>query len=335
MTIFKPYPSIVQFRNVVKRVVDQAQFVSLDSESNPVYNKTVIPPILTYKGTVKLHGTNACIHKSKQGEYSFQSRNRLITKESDNCGFVHEMSQKPLDELLREFDGKDVYVYGEWCGTGIQKGVAISQLPKMFVVFEVIVDGVKLVQIENIKLPEHRIFNINQFQTFTLDIDFNNPQKVQNKLIEITTQVESKCPVSSFFGINGIGEGVVWSLAKNCNNFKVGDSELTFKVKGEKHSVTKVKTLASVDVELLNSITDFISNTVTEQRLQQAIYYMQEMQINIDIKNTGDFVRWVYNDILKEESDVIDSSNLDTKTLGFHISKHAKFWFFKYLEQSK
>jgi len=323
MTTFKPYPSISQFRNVIKRVVDQAQFVA------------IAPPTLTYKGTVKLHGTNACIHKSKQGEYSFQSRNRLITKEYDNCGFVHEMSQKPLKELFKGFDGKDVYIYGEWCGTGIQKNVAISQLPKMFVVFEVIVDGVKLVQIENIKLPEHRIFNVNQFQTFTLDIDFNNPQKVQNKLIEITTQVESKCPVAAFFGVEGIGEGVVWSLAESCSNFKIGDSELTFKVKGEEHSTTKVKTLAAVDVELLNSIADFIDTAVTEQRLQQAISYMKEMQISIDSKNTGEFVRWVYRDIMKEESDVIDSSNLDTKTLGFHISKHAKFWFFKYLEQSK
>ena len=29
-----------------------------------------------------------------------------------------------------------VTVFGEWCGKGIQKGVAINQLEKMFIIFE-------------------------------------------------------------------------------------------------------------------------------------------------------------------------------------------------------
>ena len=41
------------------------------------------------------------------------------------------------------------------------------------------------------------------------------------------------------------------------------------KVKGEKHSSSKVKKLASVDVEKLNSIKDFVDYAVTESRLEQ------------------------------------------------------------------
>ena len=49
--MFKKYPSIEQFRTVVKYV-----------------NKTcTILPVIQYEGTVKLHGTNAAIGITKEG----------------------------------------------------------------------------------------------------------------------------------------------------------------------------------------------------------------------------------------------------------------------------
>ena len=171
---FKPFPSIEQFRTVIKKVQTKTRFAGLDDNGEATYNHTKKLPTLKYKGTVKLHGTNACIHFPAGSGVKFQSRNNEITQENDNAGFVHEMSQKPIEELLRHFKLQDdIYIYGEWCGKGIQKGVAISEVDKMFVIFDVIVNGDRVKEISHIKLPEHRIFNINDFDVAYVDVDFN------------------------------------------------------------------------------------------------------------------------------------------------------------------
>ena len=102
------------------------------------------------------------------------------------------------------------------------------------------------------------------------------------------------------------------------------------KVKGEKHSVSKVKTLAPVDIEKLNSINEFVEMTVTPQRLEQGIATMLEQDITIERKNTGDFLRWIVNDILKEELDQLTGNGLCAKDVGKAISTKARpFWFSK------
>jgi hypothetical protein len=68
------------------------------------------------------------------------------------------------------------------------------------------------------------------------------PQLVQNTLSELTMAVEEECPVAKAFGFSGVG--IVWSVNVNGTIHR-------FKVKGELHSSSKVKTLASVDVEKL------------------------------------------------------------------------------------
>jgi hypothetical protein len=243
------------------------------------------------------------------------------------------MLQKPLEQLAEFFQrSDDVYIYGEWCGQGIQKGVAISEVPKMFVIFDVIANGDRVKDISHIKLPEHRIFNINDFDAVYIEIDFNQPELVQNSLIEVTNAVEAECPVGAYFGVKGVGEGVVWQLAEDFEQYKAGDSELTFKVKGEKHSVSKVKTLAAVDIDKVNSVNEFVSNVVTDNRCEQGLGYLREMKLEISVKSTGDFVRWVYNDVVKEESDVIAASGIETKDIGGAVSKAAKVWYFNNLE---
>jgi hypothetical protein len=48
------------------------------------------------------------------------------------------------------------------------------------------------------------IYNILQFPTYEIDIDFNAPEMVQNQLIEMTVSVEDKCPVGRFFSVEGV-----------------------------------------------------------------------------------------------------------------------------------
>jgi hypothetical protein len=60
---------------------------------------------------------------------------------------------------------------------------------------------------------------------------------------------------------------------------------------------------------------------------------LKETNRAIDVKSTGDFVRWVYNDILKEETDTIVESGLEPKDVGSAVSNKARKWYFDYLDR--
>ena len=158
-----------------------------------------------------VHNSNASVVKYKDGRLEYQSRERVLSLEQDNANFMMAMMGKNLDFLFSGIEFDDYCaVYGEWCGWNIQKGVAINGLPKMFVIFGIKVDD------EWVDLPswkydnENGIYNILQFPTYDVEIDFNNPELIQNKLIEDTLAVEDECPVGKYFGVSGIGEGIVY-----------------------------------------------------------------------------------------------------------------------------
>lgn len=320
----KPFPSIDQFRQIVREVKSHHDFQGKDENGDTKYLHSSPYPTITFNGTVKLHGTNAGIVKYKD-RVEFQSRERVLSLTQDNAGFMLAMMNKDLNLIFNQYYYTNyIAVYGEWCGQGIQKGIAISQLPKMFVIFAVNVDGVWN-DIVNIDLPEG-VYSINQFPSYELDIDFNSPELSQNKMIEITNEVEQECPVGKHFGVSGIGEGVVWKAKHN-------ESFYQFKVKGEKHSVSKVKTLASVNVEMVENVNQFVENVVTENRLLQGIEFMQREGKELDQKITGDFLRWVHGDVIKEEADTIVANQLDVKKVNSAISAKARIWFFNHLDK--
>jgi hypothetical protein len=108
-------------------------------------------------------------------------------------------------------------------------------------------------------------------------------------------------------------------------------------VKGEKHSTTKVKTvkeIAAVDVALHNSMREFVAAAVSQSRLEQGIVKLGEMGLSADNTNTGAFLKWIANDILKEEMDVICASNFDKKKLMPLVNAAAKDFWFKYLNEN-
>ncbi len=318
----KKYPSIEQLRTVIKEVRFNHDFKGKDELGNPIYLHTTPYPVLKFKGTVKLHGTNASIVKYSDDRIEYQSRERVLSLDDDNSGFMNEMVKKDLSYLFDDIKFNDYCaIYGEWCGGNIQKGVAINGLPKMFVIFGIKVDDNWLTDYK-IKLDKNNsIYDINQFETYEIEIDFNEPEYIQNHIIELTNKVEQQCPVGKYFGNEGIGEGIVFTCLTN--------PHYRFKSKGEKHSVSKIKTLKIVDTEKLESIKEFVEYSVTENRLQQGLSYFIENNIEIDIKNIGVFLRWIVNDIHKEENDVITENNLDEKMINKSITNKAKDWFIK------
>lgn len=102
-----------------------------------------------------------------------------------------------------------------------------------------------------------------------------------------------------------------------------------FKVKGQKHSVSKAKTLAPVDVEKLNSIKEFVDYAVTEQRFDQAVNEVVGSYEELDVKNIGNLIRWVINDVLEEELDTLTENNLKPKEVNKYISGKTRELFFE------
>ena len=193
----------------------------------------------------------------------------------------------------------------------------------MFVIFGAKVDDEWVDLPADLQNNEIGIYNILQFPTYEIDIDFNNPEKIQNKLIEMTVSVEEECPVGKFFNILGVGEGIVFTC--------VTDQKLKFKSKGEKHSASKVKTLNTIDVEAMESINEFVEMAVSENRLEQGISFFKENNISVNSKNTGDFLRWVVTDVLKEEKDTLETSGLDDKKVKNAIVSKARMWFLNHV----
>lgn len=124
------------------------------------------------------------------------------------------------------------------------------------------------------------------------------------------------------FEIGMIGEGIVWSA-----DFK--GVVHRFKVKGEKHSSSKVKTLASVDVEKLENIQKFVEYAVTESRFKQALENVFPNEEPIDTKKLGDVIRWVVNDVIKEEMDTMVENKIEPKEVNKYVSAKVRDMFFK------
>ena len=322
------YTDINQFRQVVKhlRYVDP---------ENPCYDF----PTLPFEGTVKLHGTNAGIsYFPETDELSYQARTHPITIGKDNAGFAFfadshkEYFRETLSSLSK--DGYIVTVFGEWCGGNIQKGVAINGLEKMFVIF-----GMKYTNTEDeldhwyekcyIENPSINVYNILKFPTFHLDIDFNHPEIAQDRMITLVTEVENECPVGKYFGKSGVGEGIVW-----CNYDSKGHRQHIFKTKGEKHSSSRVKKIAEVDIEKVNSINEFVDYAVTENRLNQAIEQVFTVNnLEPDIKMMGPFIKWISTDVIKEELDTMVKNKLEPKDIGRELSNKCRRWFMEYLNK--
>jgi len=105
------------------------------------------------------------------------------------------MSSKDFSLIFNNIEYENyIAVYGEWCGNNIQKGVALVELPKMFVIFDIKVDD-NWIDINSLNIKwnlfnKDNIYNIEQFPTYNINIDFNNPQLIQNKLIELTIKLK-------------------------------------------------------------------------------------------------------------------------------------------------
>jgi len=319
------FTSIEQFRNVRRKVEWKAQYQGDDVAGEPILNRDSILPTIKFIGTVKCHGSNAGV-QINNGIFTCQSRERIITIGDDNYGFANRVStlSDSAKQILQDLVNNNGILYFEWCGKGIQNKVAICELPKMAILIGAKDCDNNWLDIAEWKMPEDESFyNIFQFPTFELYIDFERPAEAVSQLNQITLDVEKECPVGKYFGVSLIGEGVVWSpedKSYDYNNF-------AFKVKGEAHSGSKVKKLADVDVEKVKSIEEFVEKTVTEERLMQGWNHLHENKLFDYEKSTGIFLSWIFNDIMKEEGDTLEASGLGRKDFSGIAAKKSRNWY--------
>ena len=83
--------------------------------------------------TEKIDGTNGCIYIGDDGSFLVGSRTRWITPECDNHGFA-AWAYLHKDELMGLGQGRH---FGEWWGSGIQRGYGLPKGEKRFSLFNV------------------------------------------------------------------------------------------------------------------------------------------------------------------------------------------------------
>lgn len=225
------FPSIEQYRSIVTQVTNRATYGGLDESGEVIRLENVDMPKIKFVGTVKLHGTNAGVSYQKSTDTLWaNSRSRVITPINDNAGFADYVNgrQKIFINILNDIydtynipENHVVTIFGEWCGKGVQGGVALDSLEKMFVVF-----GIKVTILaedadtetdegywvnHNIiqAMPENKLYNILDYQTFEIEIDFNKPEEALETLTDLTLKVEKECPVAKEFGVTHLNDNKI------------------------------------------------------------------------------------------------------------------------------
>ena len=203
------------------------------------------------------------------------------------AGFLSKAPLRPLiDEIMRIYEQEDfteVLIAGEWAGEGIQKGIALSSLPRFYAIFNIRIDGhwVDLRKYTTVHSPEHRIYNIINFTTYSMDIDFQtDTSAIIAQMEKLTNAVATKCPVGvelkddlsslmAALDVSGskkkepasvsTGEGIVWTLVPEppfdttLYNFKMKSEQFLTSAKapnvGRSRELAKARDFADFNVK--------------------------------------------------------------------------------------
>ena len=356
---FIPWPEIEGFHNIRKFTAPSAHPEILNGNST-----------VNYRCKVKLHGTNAAVQCLEKGEILCQSREGLITPEKDNAGFARwvltnkEKWFRVVDKAyVAELPG--IIIFGEWCGPGIQKGVAVANLPKKcFAVFAarpMDESGNLIVEPEELRDLVKGIPDVYVLDWYTrpvahgmdtrvyaqVNVDWSASAEELTKITETingwVSEVEASDPwTKEVFGVEGTGEGLVFYPRSSEHLTNTDFTNLVFKAKGEKHKNIATAKPAQVDASVAASIDAFVEMVCTEARLEQGARailgeHKHEETLNClfcttgaltyDLKNTGKFVSWVSADVEKETQDELSASGLTFKQVQKAISDKARAWF--------
>lgn len=286
-------------------------------------------------GTVKIHGSNISLIFTNDGaSCQLYSRNRILSLDSDLYDCYRNLFQVPLKEIVTQITEihseawTQIVVVGEWAGKGIMKGVGVTQIdPKFLTIFNIRIDQKwqDILQYRTVGLREHRIYNICDFPSYSMTVDLQDLKDVERadkEMEAVAAEIDKKCPVAAYFGIDGPGEGIVYTYIPPSPTYHL----YNFKVKGTSHKVVR-KPQKPIDKEALTlsqSVTAFVEYCITSARLDQGLAYLEEMGKPIDSKSTGDYIRWVVMDVLKEEGWTLEERGLKEKDVKQALTNAAR-----------
>lgn len=326
MTQHVSWPSIENFHNLRREILKYPHNLGDDLK-------------VTYKAKVKLHGTNAGVRIDPDGTVTALSRNGVVTKKDDNAGFAAwvETRETEFASLSRNFT---IVLFGEWCGPGIQKGVAVNKIPhRVFAVF-----GMRVPELDAVAFkPEflealvsgiedvHVIPWYADGEEFVVDWSSagENLQQVVDVINKRVEEVEREDPwARDQFGVSGVGEGLVFYPHARGDSYKLFSS-CVFKAKGEKHAVVAKTQPAQVDPTVAQDVAEFARMVATEARLLQGatLVASRGKSLMYDMKHMGEFLKWVVEDVKRECVAEIDALEVDKKLALAAVMKHSRGWF--------
>jgi len=317
---FIPWPEITSFSNIRKYASSHPEILG--------EKKTV-----RYKCKVKLHGTNAAVQVLTDGSVLAQSRERLISPEDDNMGFARWVDQNRSAWTKTKFT-KDLVIFGEWCGPGIMKDVAINLIDrKIFAIFAVLFGDNLVIDPDQIKdiVPTNLVYVLPWYENgFQLDIPWTEPAEDLRIIVDVINEqvlkVENCDPwVKSTFDKEGVGEGLVWYPVSHLG--KENFTNLVFKAKGEKHKVIATAKAVELEPAKVSSINEFVTLVLTEARLEQGVRATSNGELIFEKKNTGKFLKWIMQDVLKETVSELEASNLTWPEVQRPLETKARMWF--------
>lgn len=290
-------------------------------------------PKVQYQAKVKLHGMCAGVVVESDGKYTALSRNEVIGETGLNGFGAWVAAAKVRNTFNVPKPGYRHVFFGEWCGPGVQKGVALNQMPdKEFALFairivsdEVDEDGIPTTNMILYE-PSDILCFTNQFagkpriipwhsdEVYEIDwsAEAETLQPVIDHINSVVAAVEACDPwVKELHGIDGVGEGLVL-YPKNRSNY-VDFSNMCFKAKGEKHKAVAHTKPVQVDPTVVASLAAFADMFVTEARFEQGVRAVNGGELTYDSKNIGAFMAWMSKDVDKESAAELEASGLERK----------------------
>ena len=287
---------------------------------------------ITYKGKIKLHGTNSAVRVYTDGSVTAQSRENDITPEKDNAGFAKWVKEHFL-QFCQLRGEQQVTIFGEFCGKGINAGCAIHQVDKHFAVFMVQIGdnetGTCIVEPDEIAQLFGQ-FGIDFLKVLPwyapaeIVLDYSDQEQLRNqaeKINALITEVEKCDPwVKQTYGVEGVGEGIVYYPIGY--NERTRFSHFVFKAKGSLHSVKVQSAPVIVSPEVVKSVSEFVKTFVTENRINQAISVACNGEL--DRKLTKNFLSWICKDVQKESVVELEAAGLEWKQVCGAVQKAAQ-----------
>lgn len=331
-------PSVITWNSIelLHNVVKTLNFLATLPEAE---GRQALPTV-TYRRKVKEHGTNCAVQIRTEGLVT-QSREVVLTPDEDLKGFAKWVAANAT--YFRSL-ASGLTVFGEWCGPGVEPGMAVSQLPtKQFAVFGVLVgEGAGAVLVtdpedictylaSDVQKPQN--MHVLPWEGGTIRINFADRSSLDaavDQLNDIVKAVEAEDPwVKSTFNVSGMGEGIVlYPIAIEGREVPTDPEALAqfmFKAKGEKHRTTRQKEAVQVDASVVASVSAFVDLVVTEARLEQGVSVVGGREPKL----TGNFVKWVADDVRKESVAELEASGLTWDKVATAVTTKARTWFLR------